>query len=105
MGIENWLQSLVFAAEYSCSVFLRKNCTLVNFIAFWWQTGLLQVCDCKKGFLWRRLWAWILWGNPFGSVTGKIQTHEDVKSHQVKRLGIMKCFNIAAKWLLTESGY
>ena len=103
MGIENWLQFLLQSTLVVCSY--GKIAPQVNFIAFWWQTGLLQVCDCKKGFLWRRLWAWILWGNPFGSVTGKIQTHEDVKSHQVKRLGIMKCFNIAAKWLLTESGY
>ena len=80
-----------------------------NFIAFWWWTGLLQVCNCKEGFLWKRPWPWVLRENPFGSVTEKIQTHEGIKSNQVKHLGIIECFNVswkvATKWLLTESGY
>ena len=51
----------------------------------------------------------VLWGNPFGSVTGKIQILEGVRTNLVKGLGIIRCFNVswkvATKWLLTESGY
>ena len=50
---------------------------------------------------WRRLWAWILWGNVIGSVTGKTETGGGVKS----TLSVSAIFNVSTpveKWLLTE---
>ena len=35
------------------------------------RLGPLQFRDCKVYWTWRRLRAWILWVNVFGSVTGK----------------------------------
>ena len=47
---------------------------------------MLQFRDCKGGFIWRRLWAWILWGKVLGNVTGKTKTGGGVRSSQVKHL-------------------
>lgn len=77
MSLPNRVQSLVFAAKHknqglvSCSEFLRKIAAYVNFIGFWWQPGLLQVCDCNGNCVWRILQAWILCRKVPGSVTGK----------------------------------
>ena len=35
------------------------------------RLDLLQFSDCKRCCAWRRLWAWILWGNVFRSVREK----------------------------------
>ena len=69
----------------------------MNFTAVAWENGLLQVYDCKGGWVRRRLWTSILQRKVMGSVTGKIETGGGVRSNQVKRLGYIKCFNIRWK--------
>ena len=86
MGLANWLQSLVFASTVVVCYY-EKMVTQLSFIAFQWQTGLLQVCDRRRGCIWRRLWAYILWG--------KTETGGGFKSNQVKRLGYSQCFNVS----------
>ena len=99
MGLADSLQPLVSAAKYSCSVFLWKNGNLGKFYSLlvvdWLCTLVVdQVRDFTVGCVWRRLWAWILWRNVLGSMTGKTKTGGGVRSNQVKHLGYIKCLNV-----------
>ena len=52
--------------------------------------GLSHVRDCKVGCIWRRLIAWILWGNVLRSKTGKTESGSGVRQtslYMVPKLG------------------
>ena len=48
------------------------------------RLGLRPLCDCKSGWVLRRLSAGILLGNMLGSVTGKTKSGGGIKSNQLK---------------------
>ena len=65
-----------FGCKVPCGVFsLKRQLSWIKtpriYGLFGGRLGLLQFRDCKGWSSWRRLWAWILWGNVLRSVTRK----------------------------------
>ena len=94
MDLANWLQSAVFVAKYCRSMFLQKNGSLGERYRHLVVDWSVTVCDCKGDCVWRGIWAWVLWRNVLGSVTGKSEIRGGVKQTTFKRLDYIKCFNV-----------
>ena len=58
---------------------LRWIRTLMIFSLFGSKLGLLHLHDYKEGCIWRKLYAWILWGNVLRSKIGKTESGGGVR--------------------------
>ena len=52
------------------------------FILYDSRLGLLHLRDCKGGCLWRRLCAYVSWGNVLRRVIGKTESGRGVRLNQ-----------------------